>query len=241
MATSHVSRLAPANARDGVDTRKKDNWASIAMQTRKTICRSDTIIGLGNPAVTNWGDMMTGVYTQSIQPISRAERSVVALYCDMADEPWKYSDHDMFAWLELDTVLRAGPERAVVEAYWQNRDVLQQAEQARADKHYRAEKDALRKRFRPIANEVAVKAMKRWIRHDVRAIVNRFKGSAIKIQALVRGYQARCKTPQLDCCMCLSHRISTHTTEVGYMCGDCAAMGPYEDVVEGDPWNWYRC
>ena len=241
MATSTVSRLAPANARDGVNTRKQENWASIAMQTQKTICRSDTIIGLGNPAVTNWGDMMTGMYeTRSTSPITRTERSVVALYRDMADEPWKYSDEDMFEWLELDNKLRAGPEHGIVEAYWADREVLQQAEQARLEKRYRAEMDALRGRFRLIAQEAAKVGIKRWIDHDIKRIVKRFKGSATKIQAVVRGYQARSKDAHQDCCMCLSHRISPLKTEVGYMCRDCAEMGPYQDLVEEDPWNWHR-
>ena len=40
--------------------------------------------------------------------------------------------------------------------------------------------------------------------------------------------------------MCLSHRISPLKTNVGYMCRDCAQLGPYEDLVEEDPWNWHR-
>ena len=241
MATSTVSRLAPVTARDGVNTRKKENWARVATQPQKTICRSDTIIGLGNPAVTNWGDMMTGMYeTRSTSRITRTERSAIALYRDMADEMWKYSDADMFAWLELDETLRAGPERVDVEAYWADREVLELAEQACAEERYRAEKDALRARFRAVAQETAKLCMKRWIDRDIKAIVKRFKICPTKIQAAVRGYQARCKDPHQDCCMCLSHRISPLKTAVGYMCRSCAEMGPHKDLVEEDPRNWHR-
>jgi hypothetical protein len=236
------SRLAPANARDGVDTRKKGNWASVATQPQKTICRSDTIIGLGNPAVTNWGDMMTGLHCNSRprEPIARTEPSAIALYRDMADEPWKYGDEDMFEWLEQDEKLRAGPERVAVESYWQDREAREQAEQERKEKSYRAEMDARRVVFRQIGKEAAKLAMKRWVERDIKRHVQRFKSSATKIQALVRGYQARCKDAHQDCCMCLSHRISPLKTSVGYMCRDCAVLGPHQDLVEEDPWNWHR-
>jgi len=49
MATSTVSRLAPVTARDGVDTRKQENWGSTEVVNWETICRSDMIIGLGMP------------------------------------------------------------------------------------------------------------------------------------------------------------------------------------------------
>ena len=243
MATSTVSRLAPANARDGVNTRKQVNWATAAAGTRETICRSDMIIGLGNPAVTNWGDMMTGMYCNSrstAAPVTSTKSCALRLYEDMADEPWKYEDDMLSVWEPLDEKLRAGPERADVESYWQSRDAREKAEQARKDERYRAEMDARRVVLRLIVKEVAKIAMKRWIDHDIKAIVKRFKGSATKIQTMVRGYQARCKNPHLDCCMCLSHCISPLKTNVGYMCRDCAEQGPYEDLVENDPWNWHR-
>jgi len=241
MATSIVSRLAPVTARDGVDTRKKVNWVSAAAQPQKTICRSDVIIGLGNPAVTNWGDMMTGMHDNRSKSVCMiTPYSDTRLYTDMADEPWKYGDEDLFAWLDLDEKLRAGPERSDVESYWRSRDALLQAEQARKDVSYKAELRVLRSKFTPIAKQVAARAMKRWIDNDIKRIVKRFKGSATKIQALVRGYQSRCHNPHLDCCMCLSHRMCPIKTDVGYMCRDCGEMGPYEDVVENDPWNWQR-
>jgi hypothetical protein len=51
MATLTVSRLAPVTARDGVDTRKQENWGSTEVVNWETICRSDMIIGLGMPTV----------------------------------------------------------------------------------------------------------------------------------------------------------------------------------------------
>ena len=242
MATSTVSRLAPATARDGVDTRKKVNWARAVAQPRKTICRSDAIIGLGNPAVTNWGDMMTGMYGNRSNTcgVSHTRWNVIMLYADMADEPWKYSDEDMIEWSDLDDMLRAGPERDQVESYWQDRVVRQQADEAREQERYRAERDVRREVLRHIVKEAAKVAMKRRIDRDIRRIVQRFKASATRIQAVVRGYQTRCRSPHLDCCMCLSHRISPLKTSVGYMCRACAALGPYEDLVDEDPWNWHR-
>lgn len=237
--TTWASRLVTSNTRDGVDTRKKVNHEGMRARVGDNLS-VEKITGLGNSAVTNWGDMMTGMRNNQSTGVGRTERNLVALYRDMADEPWKYSDEDMFAWLELDEKLRVGPQRTDVEAYWADREALQQDEQARMEERYRAEKDALREEFRLVAKEAAKIAMKRWVENDIRRIVKRFKGSAIKIQSLVRGYQTRCNNPHLDCCMCLSHRISPVKTEVGFMCRDCATMGPYEDLVEGDPWNWYR-
>lgn len=240
MATTWASRLVSANTRGGVDTRKRVNREGPRTRPGDNLAVEEITV-LGNPAVTNWGDMMTGMYSNSQSTgCGRVQHSAVALYCDMADEPWKYSDEDMFAWEKLDERLRAGPERAAVEAYWADRDARQAAEEARVEERYRAEKDALREVFALVAKEAAKVGLKRWIDRDIKAIVKRFKGSAIKMQAIVRGYQTRCKTPQLDCCMCLSHRISPLKTSVGYVCRDCAVLGPYEDLVEADPWNWHR-
>jgi len=241
MASMTYARLVSANTRVGVDSRKRANPVVPREVRRGDNLSVDMITGLGYPTA-QWGDMMTGMYCNSrpTQPIARTEPSVVALYRDMADEPWKYSDEDMFEWLELDEKLRAGPERVAVEAYWADREALQQAEQARVEERYRAETDARRAVMRLIAQETAKLAMKRWVESDIKRIVKRFKGSATKIQALVRGYQTRCNNPHLDCCMCLSHRISPLKTNVGYMCRDCAELGPYEDLVEEDPWNWHR-
>lgn len=185
---------------------------------------------------------MTGMYCNSrpSQPTARTESSAVALYRDMADEPWKYGDEDMIAWLDLDTTLRAGSERSTVESYWQGRDALQQAEQARMEARHRDEMRALRIIFGLVARDAAKLGMKRWVQRDIKRHIQRFKTSATKIQALVRGYQTRCHNQHLDCCMCLSHRISPLKTAVGYMCRTCAAIGPHTELVEEDPWNWHR-
>jgi hypothetical protein len=180
---------------------------------------------------------MGGHRSNSGSGVVRTAYNPAALYADLADEPWKYGDEDMFAWLELDDKLRNTPERA---AYWQDREAREQADQVRQQDRYQADLDSRRKVWNRIANETAKLSMKRWVERDIKAIVKRFKGSATKIQALVRGYQTRCKNPHLDCCMCLSHRISPLKTSVGYMCRDCAEMGPFQDLVEEDPWNWHR-
>ena len=231
MASKTYAQLVSGTTRDGVDTRpkgKKENCEGMRARVGDNLSM-DMIMDLGNPAVTNWGDIMTGMKPVR-QGVVRTAYNPVTLYADMADEPWKYGDEDMFAWLDLDDRLRATPERA---AYWKDREDREQAEQAR---EYQVD----RKRLAVLANAAAKAGMKRWVERDIRNIVKRFKGSATKIQALVRGYQTRCHNPHLDCCMCLSHRISPLKTEVGFMCRDCARLGPYEDLVEGDPWNWHR-
>ena len=239
MASTWANRLVSANTRVGVDTRKRVNCEG--MRTRAGDNLSvEAITGLGYPTA-QWGDMMTGMYgNRSTSAVSRTVRSPVALYTDMADEPWKYGDEDMCAWLELDEQLRAGSERAAVEAYWADREALEQAEQARKALAAEADRKMWMATFKLIAKEAAKVSAKRWVEKDIKRIVNRFKTSATKIQALVRGYQARCKDAHQDCCMCLSHRISPLKTNVGYMCRDCAQLGPYEDLVEEDPWNWHR-
>lgn len=231
MASMTYAQLVSATTRDGVDTRpkgKKEN-SEVPRSRRGDNLSMDMIMDLGNPAVTNWGDIMTGMRPVR-QAVVRTAYSPAALYADMADEPWKYGDKGMFEWLDLDDKLCETPERA---AYWQDREAREQAEQ---EPKYQVD----RKKLALLANEAAKAGMKRWVERDIRNIVKRFKGSATKIQALVRGYQARCKNPHLDCCMCLSHRMSPLKTDVGYMCRGCAELGPYEDLVEGDPWNWHR-
>ncbi len=241
MASMTYARLVSANTRVGVDTRKRVNSVVPCEVRRGDNLSVEAITGLGNPAVTNWGDMMTGMFSNSRSTgVGRAVRSPVALYTDMADEPWKYGDEDMFAWLELDEQLRAGSERAAVEAYWADREALEQAEQARKALAAEADRKMWMATFKLIAKEAAKVSAKRWVERDIKRIVARFRNAATKIQAVVRGYQARCKDAHQDCCMGLSHRISPLKTNVGYMCRDCAQLGPYEDLVEEDPWNWHR-
>lgn len=234
------ARLVSANTRVGVDSRKRVNSVVPCEVRRGDNLSVEAITGLGYPTA-QWGDMMTGMYgNRSNSAVSRTVRSPVALYTDMADEPWKYGDEDMFAWLELDEQLRAGSDRAAVEAYWADREVLEQAELARKALAAEADRKMWMFTFKLIAKEAAKVSAKRWVERDIKSIVARFRNAATKIQALVRGYQARCKDAHQDCCMCLSHRISSLKTTVGYMCRDCAQLGPYEDLVEEDPWNWHR-
>jgi hypothetical protein len=94
--------------------------------------------------------------------------------------------------------------------------------------------------FTPIAKEVAKLAMKKWVYGDIQRYLARLRSATTKIQKMVRGYQTKCKSPHLDCCMCLSHRVSSLKTAVGFMCNECAEQGPYVDLVEDDPWNWHR-
>ncbi len=239
MASTTYARLVSANTRVGVDSRKRVNSVVPREVRRGDNLSVEKITGLGYPAATNWGDMMTGMCAAQSNAGTRTVFSKVALYTDMADEPWKYGD-DILEWTALDEQLRNGNERASVTAYWADREVLQQAERARKTKANEAERKAWMYTFKCIAKEAAKFAAKRWVQRDIKRHVERFNRSVTKIQSLIRGYQTRSKDAHQDCCMCLSHRISPLKTTVGYMCRDCAEMGPYEDLVEEDPWNWHR-
>ncbi len=192
---------------------------------------------------TNWGDLMTGDAAPPANcGVVRKVYDPMTLYTDMADEPWKYEDDMLDVWEPLDEVLRVtSTER--VEAYWQNRDVREKAEQACAEERVQRVQrvEALRRKaFLPIAKQAAAKGAKRWIDRDIKAFVARIRNAVVTIQALARGYLVRCHNPHLDCCMCLSHRISPLRTKVGYMCRDCGNAGPFTDAVEGDSWGWFR-
>jgi len=227
MAALLQSRLVSANTRDGVDTRKQEN-----REIRKTICRSDMIIGLGVPTVY-WGDMMTGMYaSQSIPAIEHSPYNAVRLYRDMADEPWKYGD-DIGEWDDMDNELRDGPDCQEVFSYWQER-------QDSIDLADGIVRKMWKKRFNPIASETAHRCLKLRVARDIHRHVHRIGSSIRRIQAAVRGHQTRSRETRRDCCMCLSHRMCPLRTAVGYMCRDCGAMGPYEDVMDRDPWNWHR-
>ena len=238
MASMTYARLVSANTRVGVDSRKRENCKDMRVRAGDNLS-VEAITDLGYPTA-QWGDVMTGMYgNRSNSAVGTTTFSKLRLYTDMADEPWKYGD-DILGWTDLDEELRSGSECADVEAYWTDREAREQAELASKQERDQAELNSRRAYFRSVAKEAAKLGAKRWVERDIRAIVNRFKTSAIKIQALVRGYQVRCKDAHQDCCMCLSHRICPLKTEVGYMCRDCAEMGPYEDLVEEDPWNWHR-
>lgn len=239
MATSTVSRLASVTARDGVNTRTKVNWASAVARPRKTICRSDMIIGLGQLAVqqsyngtAKWGDVMTDREIVHRDAICESDASDYEMWEDMANEPWKYGE-DIVEWLALNEKLIAGPDAHRAAAFWRLQMEDEEAELTREQAHWR-------KVFNPIAKSVAMKAAVLWIKRDIKRMVARVRNGAVKMQSLVRGYQARCKNVHLDCCMCLSHRISPLKTGVGYMCRECAADGPFADIVSYDDWGWHR-
>lgn len=94
--------------------------------------------------------------------------------------------------------------------------------------------------FGPIAIEAAKVCGKRRVTRDIRNHVLRIRNAVVTIQKTVRGYQARCKNPHLDCCMCLSHCLSPLKTSEGYMCRDCGNMGPHVEIFNQDPCNWNR-
>lgn len=166
-----------------------------------------------------WGDTMTGMRAEVIVSIKPSVANLTELHKDFCDEPWKYGDEILNHW---DSIV-ANPE---MEEYWRNRDAL-------------AFKPL--PNFSPIAKDCAKVCAKRWVERDIRKHVTRITNAIITIQKIVRGYQTRCNNPHLDCCMCLSHTISPLKTAAGYMCRDCAEMGPHEDIFPEDPMNWHRC
>ena len=73
MATSQESRLAPETARDGVDTRTKENWGSVATVNRETTSLRGVAQGLGEQtaAVTEfdaWLDILPCVRLDLVAP-----------------------------------------------------------------------------------------------------------------------------------------------------------------------------
>jgi hypothetical protein len=185
---------------------------------------------------TNWGDLMMGEVARPANcGVVRKVYDPVTLYTDMADEPWKYEDDMLDVWEPLDEQLQITCSERV-ESYWRARDARESAVRVREE---RAE--ALRRKaFLPIAKQAAAQGAKRWIDRDIKAFVARIRNAVVTIQAIARGYLVRCNTPHLDCCMCLSHRVSPLRTKVGYMCRDCGNAGPFTDVVEDDSWGWFR-
>jgi hypothetical protein len=157
------------------------------------------------------------------------------LWQEMVEEPAKYGD-DIVEWLDLDEKLRAGPKRWRVAAYWLRKE---QEEKEKVDA-LQAPYKAL---YSVVAKQAATKGMKRWLDRDIKNFIARISGAATKIQAAVRGHQARSKLPFLNCCMCLAHRICPLESQVGMICRECGAQGPYEDITGPvtDPWNWARC
>lgn len=66
--------------------------------------------------------------------------------------------------------------------------------------------------------------------------------AATAIQASVRGHKTRTTAKFRDCCMCLAHRVCPLHTDVGMMCRECAAQGPYAEETGplADPWSEFR-
>lgn len=186
----------------------------------------------------SWGDIATG-----LTAIPRREPEVVQvtplerdfqLWLDMVENPCQYGD-DIIEWLDLNGELMATRKAWKIESYWRKVAALE------ADR-IAVDQAKWRNVFAPIATQAAVAGARRWVERDIRACVRKFRGSAVKIQAAVRGHQVRTQLPIRDCCMCLAHRISPFKTDVGYMCRECADQGPYVDITGplSDPWSDFR-
>lgn len=199
MANKTIYRLVPAKARVGVDTRKKVNSVLPRGVSRGDNLFVEKITSLGHPAVMNWG-MDTrpwgDIAMNFTQPLlNEVPHKVVdveyELYCDMVAEPWKYGDN-IEDWIALDTKLRNTEK---VQAFW--------AEKAEREAKELAEAQAVwRKAFKPIAKKCAEIGMSVSIWNYVLAYKARRNAAAIKIQAVVRGRQARSRIPRIQCLYC---------------------------------------
>jgi hypothetical protein len=200
MANKTIYRMAPAKARVGVDTRKKENSVAPRGASRGDNLSVEKITGLGRPAAINWdkedmrpwGDIAMN-FTQPL--LNEVPHKVVdveyELYCDMVAEPWKYGDC-IGDWIELDAKLRNSDK---VQAFW--------AEKVEREAKELAEAQAVwRKMFKPIAKKCAEIGMSFSIWNYVLAYKARRNAAAIKIQALVRGRQARSRIPRAKCEYC---------------------------------------
>ncbi len=166
----------------------------------------------------DWVDRIEKQRQQAVQPSAAqitADKPdlLFRVWQDMVDEPWKYGDEDWKEWLEMDTELASASGRWRRAAYWLGK---QHEEDARAK--FQAERTKSEEEFRTR------------------------RAMAVVIQAAVRGHLVRNHATFRDCCMCLAHRISPLSTEVGMMCSKCAEQGPYTDILGPvpDPWNWFR-
>ncbi len=200
-------------SRDGADTRKKE------MATRVKVHARGGQTAAPVEESHSWGDIMTGMTFQpNMNSASKTKANLTLLHIDLCDEPWKYGDDIVDSWDEISL-------NAELTQYWQDRDTF--AMKPVPD-------------FSPIARDCAKACAKRWVEKDIKNHVARITNAVRTIQKTVRGYQARCKNPYLDCCMCLSHVISPLHTAIGNMCRDCAESGPHEDIFPDDPSNWHR-
>jgi len=199
MANKTMYRLTSANVRVGVDSRKRVNSVVPRGVLRGDNLSVEKITGLGHSAVMNWsmdnrpwGDIAMN-YSQPL--LNEVPHKVVdveyELYCDMVAEPWKYGDC-IGEWIELDAKLRNSEK---VKAFW--------AEKAEKEAKELAEAQAVwRKAFKPIAKKCAEIGMSFSIWNYVLAYKARRNAAAIKIQALVRGRQARSRIPRVKCEYC---------------------------------------
>ena len=199
MANKTMYRLTSANVRVGVDSRKRVNSVVPRGVLRGDNLSVEKITGLGHSAVMNWsmdnrpwGDIAMN-YSQPL--LNEVPHKVVdveyELYCDMVAEPWKYGDC-IGEWIELDAKLRNSEK---VKAFW--------AEKAEKEAKELAEAQAVwRKAFKPIAKKCAEIGMSFSIWNYVLAYKARRNAAAIKIQALVRGRQARSRIPRAKCEYC---------------------------------------
>lgn len=170
---------------------------------------------------------------QSVEEVLTPLERDYQLWLDMVETPAQYGDCQ--EWLDLNDELLATRKAWKIERYWRK-------EAEKEEKKEAAVQAKWKKIYSAAAAEAATLGMRRWIRRDVQACVRKFRGSAVRIQAAVRGHQVRSHLAIRDCCMCLSHRICPLKTDVGFMCRDCAAQGPYTDETGpiSDPWNDFR-
>ena len=202
-------------SRDGADTRKQATVTRLGGGDQKRVGQTAAYVEESH----SWGDIMTGMTFQpNIESAKKTKPVLTLLHVDFCDEPWKYGTDIEDRWDEI-------AENTEMGQYWQERDTF-----------------ALKPvpNFSPIARECANTCAKRWAEKDIKNHVARITNAVITIQRMVRGYQAKCRNPHLDCCMCLSHVHSPLKTDTGYMCRDCAKMGPHEDIFPNDPTNWSR-
>jgi hypothetical protein len=157
-----------------------------------------------------------------------------AIWKDMIENPSQYGD-DICEWIALNETLTHGPGRWRLAAHWTQ---LQAEEDAKAE----ALVAPWRKLYSQVSKQAADEGMRRWCRQDVKRHVARIRNAVVTIQAAVRGHQVRSASPFRDCCMCLAHRVCPIQTEVGMMCRECQAQGPYEEITGpvADGWNWFR-
>lgn len=184
----------------------------------------------------NWFNIVTEQTETEVDPIDRRQKSDLeidlAIWKDMMENPSMYGD-DILEWMELDESLSKSAARWRLSAYW-----LRKEKEANAKEE--AEQEHWKNVFRSVAVEAANVATKRWLDRDILKFTTRIHNAVVKIQSAVRGYLVRCRDPHMNCCMCLARVFSPLKTDVGMMCRECGADGPYKDVMERDPWDWFR-